>query len=292
MFNEQVKIDCLNYYEGTSSSVGLKKIFTISAPYEEKYQKDLCNFVYDEISIIMLELNSPSIISARTYLSYLRRYIDFCIDKGLSIDGINHTIEFLGEDLSKFVNRFKMEGGFFSEAEIQGIAKSLNNPMDSMMILGLFEGLTAKELCWLTGEDVSQNPIKTCDREILMSEDFIFYAKKSAIVDQYISESRDSELEKNDFCIKFLARAKVRNRGVICTKRMNSLKRSSDIPTNMNIVSLKKSGLRNSLLKKISEMEISSDALLTKADNIREEMKRYNYTVLSRVKEDIGKSLD
>ncbi|QHJ85082.1 MAG: hypothetical protein [Bacteriophage sp.] len=288
-YNEDLKKQVLKSFEGMSNAKALIRIFNISMPYEIKWQKDLCNFVYSELADILYELNAATAISVRSCISYIRRYNEYCLLHGESKDGINHADEFIDTDLTLFVNKFKAEKGLVTREEMEDIAESLKNPMESMIIVGAFEGLTGSEMGYLQELDVANNPIHTQNREIAMSDLFIFYAQQAAQAEEYIGlgVGQERPFAKDQYCIKFRKGAKQQNRGMVVARRIYSLKQYNFLDKGITLTSLKRSGLKEELEKKAMLQKTSLKDVIRPLDNIKEIAERYGYNASSRIEEDL-----
>lgn len=288
MYNEDVKKCYLQENEGMSSYNGLLAIFRASEPYENKLNKDLCNFTYEELIDVLIELNAPSTSSLAVFLSYLRGYINFCILNGESIDGINHTVELTGVNLSQFINQFKRKAAFITRKELEEIAKDILNPMDAVVLLGIFEGLTTKELSELRRQDILSNSIVCDERELDMSPLFLKYAREAANEKYFRNTNRPRPLEDTPYIIKKSASAISDDRSLIIIKRFAYIRKAGEIPAYLTIPILKRSGLRELILNRINNTGEDPSELLYDYKLVASELSRYGYTNVTKARNEIA----
>ena len=143
-FNSDLKKEFIDFYNKTEDCAW-NSIFLRTKPMEEMLEMDCCNFTYSQIEELYLSFRSTSAGTLAVKNSLLINYTDFCIDKGFSVDNINHYREFTREKLETLIDNKKAQYNFLSENDINEIVDILDLNRDKFLILGLYNGICGKD---------------------------------------------------------------------------------------------------------------------------------------------------
>lgn len=158
----------------------------------DKFEKILNKSIYDfnlaEINeMIENEFSYKSVASVRTSVSYIKKYINYCIEHNLTTLNPFEIIT----DYSQYVNKSAMKNKYLTYQEIKEIEGKLVNYNDRCMLELLFNGLKPDELVNLkeTDIDFEENSIIATDkkgniRKVFGCSDRCFELLKSTISQQ------------------------------------------------------------------------------------------------------------
>lgn len=193
MYNEERKQEFLRYIKEDLklTTQSFKSVFKKTEQYEELYSKDLCDFVYAEISKLLSVFSVSSVNALRKNISILRKYTDWCCSCNLSIDNINHYDEINCdiEGLKIYINK---ERSICPDREqvLKDISK-LRNSSDRFLVLALFEGVRTEQVGELLRVKIDklQGNILTFEngQKRILSNTLVKLAKESSEAIEYIS---------------------------------------------------------------------------------------------------------
>ena len=287
MFNTNQKneyISCTNKSE--SYAVLYQKLFLKTEPFEEKLQKDVCNFIKEEIENMFIGFGAGATTSLSTYLSMLTTYADWCCMNQLSIDNINHFQELTGAMLSKYVNSFVYSDRFITRDELLLIANELTLPKDKYVLLGIYEGLGGKNFCELT--DLSLDDINTKTREFSLVTGKKFIASEELLQAAIISGNTYEEsstritYQETPLILKPRHNANFNTPSHKVTRVRATITRIQDaVGRGITATKLHKSGFANELSTILEEQDWTFDDAFS-AENFEKEpmqslVKKYDY---------------
>lgn len=143
MYNESAKqafIDKCSI-DKTYTEKGLARIFGITEPLEEKYEKDVSEFDKKEIEELCKAFRCATLTSLNTRISILRRY-----------SGEKSEIYNLKKsELNKFLVEKK---NLYSSKEVDKYIKTFDNVQDKMLIQATYEGFSYEEILGLKYSDI------------------------------------------------------------------------------------------------------------------------------------------
>lgn len=146
MYNVEIKEEYLNT---TSPSIQyiLRNMFNKVESYEILYQKDIFDFIEEEIITFMISLNSSSLNTLNSYASVLRGYTQWSITKNLNVDSINHFDGITTEVLQKnCINLILDNTKYISRKDLlYVIDNDIVNTEDKFLVLALFEGICGED---------------------------------------------------------------------------------------------------------------------------------------------------
>lgn len=124
----------------------LERLFKSTSEFEEKYNKDICDFTVNEITDYYKNLNSASTGRLAFTNSSLRQYTQWCLNQSLVTDSQNHFEEFNHEKYQECINLAAFSSSIISKEMIDEWIGLLCNPCDQFLIEAIYEGISGKEL--------------------------------------------------------------------------------------------------------------------------------------------------
>lgn len=201
MYNEIAKNRFINhlYADDEKRASNFRSTFETLAPFEDLYQKDICNFNTTEIDNAYKTINQKSLTALRNINSMLLLYTQWCQKEAMVEDGINHYEEFYGDRMYSYLDREYINNGLISKEMLLDIAQDMYNKMDAFALIATFEGFGGvgrEDYSYATLSHIEGNKIHLNKRTIEISDDFIKYAKMSAKQDSYYARAGE-KFDKN-----------------------------------------------------------------------------------------------
>ena len=195
MFNEQQKSRYIQKKESeTTLAPGfLANIFAKSAPFEEKRNKDLCEWTTAEITDYYKYLDVYSYESLSLMNSNYSQYTNWALTETLVPDGQNHYLEMNPDALMKCVNTFTLGQTIITRDALIEYADQVKNYTDRFVFYALFEGIAGELFSEITqarlGDiDMAAKAMKLCTgRVVNVSGKLIDVARWAAEEDYYRS---------------------------------------------------------------------------------------------------------
>lgn len=162
MYNESVKCEFISELPVSYVKIA-EEAFQMSAPYEEHYKKDICNFIEPEIDTVLYGLNASSINSLQNRVTIYKKYTTWAIDRQINVDHINRFEFYSKNVLLKYINQKANKERIISKDQLFELFEQLQNPSDRYVILGAFEGLMGtdwSELLSVTEDMIHGNEIQ------------------------------------------------------------------------------------------------------------------------------------
>ena len=142
MYNEQRKIDYLKSLEGERTDDYLQTVISVfnkTEPYEEMYEKDLCDFSHEEISSMYSTFGYANVTIYNTFNYNAKKYVEWC-DKHLLIkDYVNHFCEFGVADFEKYVDVRLEAKRYLTYEEFEELVRGIVNARDQFLFRCLYE---------------------------------------------------------------------------------------------------------------------------------------------------------
>ena len=189
-FNEEFKKQYLedNKYRNLHTGNNIALLFDRIAPIEESLGKDLYDFSVAEILGYYKYYNTSSLESLMVINGQYKLYTAYAKKRGLVKDNQNHYEEITLEALMTCVHKGLAEAKVISRKDLLDLLRSsdVQNVSDRVICLGIFEGITGKnmtELTHLEPGDINTNT-KTVSlyggRKLKISDELISWALESA----------------------------------------------------------------------------------------------------------------
>jgi len=145
LYNEKRK---QQYIDEKSQSAKLSQnlydAFSGAEQYEEKMNRDICEWTTKEIIAFYKKFATPYVQTLIVIHNSLTQYCNWCLENGLVSDNINHFSEIPTETICKCVDVNALKDRVFTREELLEEIKELPNYSDKFIILGLFEGIPVK----------------------------------------------------------------------------------------------------------------------------------------------------
>lgn len=171
LYNEELKIKFIEENYSKATQIHVKRLLSSAYDMEVALGKDLCNFNFEQAEEFLKNLNKKSVHSLYSSLSYVRKYVDYAIEKGYSPTRINYFNLFRGSDmLRNYINDIAENvvdknsklgehiGKYVTRRELHEIIDFCVNAQDGALFGLLFEGAMGtghEELRNLKKEDVN-----------------------------------------------------------------------------------------------------------------------------------------
>lgn len=145
-YNNELKNRYIDYKEETTILANgfAQRIFDSVKKFEEDLRKDVSCFTYYEICDMYKAWNEVSLSVLSTKNSFLCGYTQWCLLQNLVLDSQNHFEEFNTTVLMDCLNVMLKNKQIMDRNQVVNLARSLRNPCDGFLILGLFEGIYGK----------------------------------------------------------------------------------------------------------------------------------------------------
>ena len=211
MYNQERKIRYIEYKESNTITPlgGLKRLFTMITAYEEKNQKDCCDFSESEIISFYKMLGTRSVGTIINHNSRLSLYTDWCLTQGLVKDGQNHYRMLKKTDFDACINSLAIQVIAFDREEWLNQLHGLINPRDQFIMLYLFEVGTKNMTDYLkdiTIDWFEGNVLHLPDRDVTVSNLLISFAERANQEDMiygYGINNRAFKAEENGKIVKW-----------------------------------------------------------------------------------------
>ena len=146
MFNDEQKWRYIIKKESevTLAPGFLQNLFVKAAPFEEMYDKDLCEWTLTEILEFYKFLDLYSLESVALLNSNYALYTSWALTETLVPDGQNHFLEVDNDAMLGCLNTSLLEKTIITREELEERADTLINYTDRFVFYALFEGLYGK----------------------------------------------------------------------------------------------------------------------------------------------------
>ena len=295
MFNEERKKLFLSIREkGLIVEEGyLSFFFKRIEPYEERLNKDLCDFSTREIIDSYKMMNISSIGALKVLNSQYSIYTEWCLKENLVKDNQNHFAELNLSLLEQCINKFAFQQKVLTREQVYDLIDQLPNAREKFCILGLFEIGTSyrnKSLMLLKPDDLLPGGLRLFDgrvvsvsdkfREIILETIQEDYGKLFSDTDRQIALAeepyifRRMKVRRID-CEDEDKKLKQRFRAVqlLFTQAMSYLRCPEITPTNIS-----DSGKIDMILRRCKELNITSKEYI-RSDYVKEIEHQYGRTI-------------
>lgn len=187
MFNEVIKNDFINTIS-EGSVIVTKNIFKKTESYEIELDKDISKFNSNEI-LDFYKLSSKGSANTITNMhSILKKYTNYCIQRNLVPDMMNHFMEIDNVLIyNTCENKVIIDNKIMTRKELLETLETLKNPSDKFLCLALFEGIGGKN--YIEFKDISSKNLLD-DNYILLNT-----GRKLKISDELVKYIIDSTNE-------------------------------------------------------------------------------------------------
>ena len=199
MYNEKRKMQYLEEKRRSASiSNNLGDEFRAAERFEEKLEKDLCEWDSPEIIDFYRWHATPYIQALVAINNALEGYTTWCIANGLVKDNQNHYSEIKTAALCECIDYKKLASMIFTRQKLLEDISALPNASDRYMILGLFEGIPfTHNILYntkISDIDTENSTIQLSNgRRLSISSELIWMAQRAAAEEKYINMKTQKE---------------------------------------------------------------------------------------------------
>ena len=287
MFNEDRKRRYIDLKEAnvTLPYRSLERLFTSTAVFEEKLNKDVCEWTTTEIMEYYKYLDAYSLSSLVVCNSNLSLYASWCLTEILIPDAQNHYLEIRPDMLSACINKEYLTRMIITRDELVNLIDQLPNYTDRYMFLAFFEGICGPEYCEMvnaTEDDIDGNMIHLCTgRSIEISDKLKDVAHFAAAEQEYQAYGlsgrilKYSDLDPPNLIFKTVARREIkRTSGAVMQaagRRFDKAKQLMGMPQRTTVKSIILSGKIHFIKQLMKEENLTiEEAIRVKKDVINE----------------------
>lgn len=287
MYNNNIKEEYLSKLN-TSSKYMLRNLFTKTELYENEKEKDICDFIEDEIIEFLHSLFSSSSVTLLSYVSILRTYTQWCCDNNINADHINHFDMITIDMVNSCVNKMIKESKYITLKELEDTMEDIINVCDKALIYALFYGICGEnciELTNITSNDINltTQEIKLCTGRVIKAPAQLCYllGQSCNTYDYILTTSSNfnslplDQTDETSFKKRANARFSTQERAKLrVVARLGKLRESTGNIA-LSIDRLKNSGIIHHIKKVMEEKGISKDEIFNSPEML-EIQKYYN----------------
>lgn len=157
MYNESIKKEYFQNY-AESGRLKIERLFERISKIEENNDKDIFEFTESEINESIIPLLGKTQISIKQNISIFKKYVDYCIDRNLTVSNAFINIDHLDITLTEIYFRTLVK----SPEHLNEILNQIFNPISDDKIDNLFRaifwflysGIKLEELLLISKDDI------------------------------------------------------------------------------------------------------------------------------------------
>lgn len=149
------------------SSNNYIRIFINTKRYEEKNNKDICEFSLKELEAVMYGFNSNNLNTVESYARIISSYLNWCVNEGLINE--NHLASLSTLDFRKYLTQKEV---YFTDKHLRRYEDSCVNYQDAVILRLLFSGAGGKQFSELS--NLSKHDIYWDENEINLKNVFTY----------------------------------------------------------------------------------------------------------------------
>jgi len=295
MYNEERKqgfIDIAKQFD-TNAENYLSSLFKNTEQLEKKWEKDVCDFSVDQISIYLSSRLSRSYITLVNVVGFLKRYTNYCMNRMLVVDNQNHFEEFNQEMIKQCISSSLINDLYIPREDLIELlsSKLIVNPREKFIMLAIYEGIgggSLEELINLKLVDFCGNVIRIShEKNIEVSDELVQLAHKAdETLIEYSINATPEELDHPEDIkyyhlqdVDYIVKPRANGRGDKLTYSAIKVMLNtycSKLKTNaLSIHSLKISGIINEVKKYMNENGTTAKEAFTDSDFTNTLFNRY-----------------
>lgn len=273
IYNQERKMQFIQERKQKATiSNNIENIFELSSEIEVSYGRDLCEWTSNEIISFYKYYSTASVQSLVQLHNALTMYTNWCIMNGMVSDNQNHYTEINSVMLCSCVNFVALRKMMVSRDELLELLKELPNYSDMFILLGLFEGIPAKQGCMfnIKVSDIHGNELTLPDGNIVVISDELKHIMHVAAEEEthtsLPNKKKDFEYEytDGDHVLRHIKRNSVRpNEVLVIGSRMRKCADYLDMP-GLTIKALQESGRMWEISKIMKRNGVSLDDAVIK----------------------------
>lgn len=208
MYNKTIKQEYLSSLNLTKKvTISTTAYFNLIEPFEEDKEKDLAFFDLDEILSVYKSINIATVNYLNTLTATYRMYTQYCIDNKI-FDCKNNYKDITLDMMSDCVDKELVKKKIINREQLLNICKEIS-PREAFAMLCLFEGVEGKMYSdilnlKIADFDFENRILHLPDRDIKVSDELIYYAKKAneATITYYYPSMTEMQLFPSPYIIK------------------------------------------------------------------------------------------
>ena len=266
MYNAKIKFEYLHYkQETTQLANNLKNWFNDAEYFEQKYDKDLCNWSSTDILTFCKYLSTSKIKTLTLFINTMKIYTDWCMTNSLVLDNQNHWIEIDKESLYRCLDTGKLEESYITREKLLESIDALYNYSDMFIFLGSFEGLTIPEISRAKASDCRNGIMHCKNRDLPISSkleeiiancagevEYTVYQKDPNKPPRYVPLCDGEEIIRSSESTGPSA-----NVTVLVASRFRKALKFLDLSKNITLMNLKESGRLDMIRRKMKENDMT-----------------------------------
>jgi len=158
MIEFKVQSDIKNEFletKPTGTAQSMTFILRLADDYEDTIGKSIYNMSHSELrEMVAMQFKNTSTRTIAKNLSILRKYIDFCIDKGLVSHMENRLATFTIEEAGNFVNLQALKYRYTSPEQLKEYQVKLINYQDKAILEAAYQGIRGRTQKDATCEEI------------------------------------------------------------------------------------------------------------------------------------------
>lgn len=273
IYNQERKMQFIQERkEKATISNNIMNIFELSSATEESYGRDICEWTSNEIISFYKYYSTASVQSLVQLHNALTMYTNWCISNGMVSDNQNHYTEINSIMLCSCINFVALRKIMVSREELLSLLRGLPNYSDMFILLGIFEGIPAKQGCMfnIKVSDINGNELTLPDKSVVAISDelkhIMYIAAEESIHTSLPNKKKEFEYEytDGDHILRHIKRNSVRpNEVLVIGSRMRKCADYLDMP-GLTIKALAESGRMWKISKIMKEKAVSLEDAVVK----------------------------
>ena len=205
MYNEERKRSFIRFKQDTTELANnIISCFNDAEIFEEKYEKDLCDWTAPEIVGYLKYINTTKASTLTVLVNMLRIYTDWCLSNSLVQDHQNHYYEVTQEIIDSCIDAVSLADGILTRDFLLQKLEYAYNAADKFVLLGSFEGIRTMDFPVIRISDIKGNSLVLKKRTIQISDELAEIAAEANTETVYMSPIRrlKIDLESSEYVLK------------------------------------------------------------------------------------------
>lgn len=205
MYNEERKRSFIRFKQDTTELANnIITCFNDAEIFEEKYEKDLCDWTAPEIVGYLKYINTTKGGTLTVLVNMLRIYTDWCLSNSLVQDHQNHYYEVTQDIIDGCIDTTSLSSAIITREFLLKKLEYVYNAADKFVLLGSFEGIRTMDFPAIKMSDIKGNSLVLKKRTIRISDELAEIAAEANSETVYMSPIRrlKIDLEPSDYILK------------------------------------------------------------------------------------------
>lgn len=205
MYSEERKRSFIRFKKDTTELANnIITCFNDAEIFEEKYEKDLCDWTAPEIVGYLKYINTTKAGTLTVLVNMLRIYTDWCLSNSLVQDHQNHYYEVTQDIIDGCIDTTSLSSAIITREFLLKKLEYVYNAADRFVLLGSFEGIRTMDFPAIKMSDIKGNSLVLKKRTICISDELAEIAAEANAETFYMSPIRrlKIDLEPSDYILK------------------------------------------------------------------------------------------